>query len=212
MQGIEKGRFFSRLERLNSPNYTYLKILFRQLAVYLISFAAGILGFYFLKIPFSEKINTYISNHFSYLFEGCDGFTDHFRALMECSLFDIRHIVFIFVSGFTMFSFFACSLACMYRGLSFGFSVGYIVLGVANKEISVAHFELAFLIFLAANVLVAALFIAFSARSVIFSYDYRRPTSKKRVLYSFLLTFLVCFGFVIIVNLIRCFFSAIYTF
>lgn len=212
MQGIANAKLRERLERFNSPNYTYLKVLFRQLAVYLIFFTVGVLGFYFLEIPFQEKTNAYISGHFSYLFEGCEGFFDYFRSLIECSSLDAWHMVFIFVAGFTAFSFFACSLACAYRGLSFGFSVGYAVLAAARNEISVAHFELAFFVYLALNVLIAALFISFSARSVLFSYDYRRALGKRRTLYSFLLAFLACLGFVIIINLIRCIFSVIYIF
>ena len=141
MQATEQSRIKRRLERLNVPGYTHLKLLSRFLAVYFFAFSAGILGFYFSGIPFSDALNSLVSGHFSYLFADCEGIADCARVVLLCALPDVLHLVLIFVSAFTMFAFFPCVLAACVRGLAFGFSVGYLCLAVAGDALRIGHFE-----------------------------------------------------------------------
>ncbi len=212
MQIAATEKLKGRLARLNSPNYSYLKVLFRQLAVYLISLALGMLGFYFLKIPFFESVNSSILSHFSNAFHGCDGFGDAIVAVINYALADIVHILLIFVLGFTMFASLGCSLCFFVRGIGFGLSLGYLLLASANSAIDIAHHELAFFSYVLFSVASAAVLTAYSANAVLFSFEYRKMHPRRRKALEFAFATLVIMGYLILISLVRCAFSVIYTF
>lgn len=212
MQATAQSKFKRRLERLNAPGYAHLKLLSRFLAVYFVAFCAGILGFYFSGIPFSDALNSRISGNFSYLFADCAGISDCARVVLLCALPDVLNFAIVFISAFTMFSFFSCAIAACLRGLAFGFSVGYLCLAVAGEVLRIGHFEIAFLAFLILNVLGTAALTVFSAKAVMFSYDCRSGRCGRRKTASFAVSALVLLGALVILALVRCIFSAIYIF
>ena len=212
MQIAAAERLKGRLERLNSPNYSYLKVLFRLIAVYLISFAIGIFGIYLLKIPFSESVNSHILAHFVYAFEGCDSFFDGAFCVLSYSFADIIHLFAVFLLGFTAFASLGACFCFFVRGVVSGLSIGYLLLSLTGGVLEIGHSGASFFGYVLFSVVSATVLTAFSANAVVFSYEYRRMRPRRRKALEFAFTTLVIMGYLIIISLVRCTLSIIYTF
>lgn len=208
MQAAINERFYRRIERLNSPNYSYMKVLSRQLTVYLFAFTLGILGFYFWDVRLNASVNSSVLAHFSYAFGECLTIGDLVNKVLSVSLTDLAYLFLMFVSAFTFFASFATLLMQFARGFSFGLALGYLILDASG----ITHFGYAFVAFVVFNVILATLFIVFSAKAVIFSFEYQKRRARRRNTVAFALTALTFMGAVIFADALRCVFSTVYIF
>lgn len=209
MQSATVNDIKTKSAKLNSSGYIYSKLMFRYAIVYVIAFGIGIAAYYIFDFPFSDKINTYIYGHFGNLFDECKVPVDYLRTLLDCSYVDIKHLLFIFTAGFTMFASTAMIFVIFYRGLSLGFSVGYLVTALRNGIISFNSTEIAFAVFLCANAFIASAMIVMCSKTSIFSDEFRRMGGRKRiilrsrVLYNQIFRLLMILGIILIINLVR---------
>lgn len=200
--------------KLNAKGYIYTKLLFRYAAVYVVGFVVGLAAYYLFDFPFSEKVNAYIYGHFDNLFRDCRLPIEYLRVLLECSTTDIKHIFFIFTAGFTMFASIAMLCVILYRGISLGFSVGYLITVLQNGMITFNSPEIAFAIFLIANAFIASAMIVLCTKTALFSDEFRRMGGRKRVifrsrvLYNQIFRLLMILGLILMINLLRCVINA----
>ncbi|NLK39990.1 MAG: hypothetical protein GX303_07125 [Clostridiales bacterium] len=203
-----------RSAKLNSHGYIYSKLLFRYALIYVIGFGIGLAAYYLFDFPFSDKINAYIYGHFDNLFKNCKNPFDYLRVLIDCSNVDIKHLFFIFTAGFTLFAGIAMLCVILYRGISLGFSVGYLITVLKNGMITFNSIEVAFAVFLCANAFIASAMIVMCTKSTVFSDEFRRMGGRKRVifrsrvLYNQIFRLLMILGIILLINLLRCIINA----
>ena len=203
MQYSAENKLRARIERHNREGYTSTRLAAFLLAFLLCSFAVGLFGMEFFGITFDEKTDEALIGHFSSSLKDAESFDSVFRAVISFSLTDIAAFSIVFVSGFTMFSSFVCSLVSVYRGLSFGLALSYLLLSVAGSRIVIEHLVPSVSIFVLFNVLISAVIVIFSLKAIMFSYDCRRHTGRRAALVRYVRDAMISLGSVIILNFIR---------
>ena len=210
LQYSTENKFRARIEKLNREGYTSTKLAALLLAFWLCSFAVGLFGLDIFGIPFDDKTDAALLGHFSSSLKDAESLDLAFRAVLRYSFTEILAYALVFISGFTLFSSFICSLVNVYRGLCFGLAVSYLSLSVARSKIIIEHFVPSVSVFVIFNVLISAAIIIFSVRAIVFSYEYRRHTRRRIALVRYARDAMISFGSVIILNFIRFALSGIY--
>ncbi|MEE1357308.1 MAG: hypothetical protein UHG68_07100 [Clostridia bacterium] len=180
----------------------------RYALFYVIFFTLGLIGYYVVKLPFSDTLNGYITSYFSYSFELDKSISDNIAKLICVSYSDIRTLFLIFVGGFTMFSSAAIYGLLFYHALSLGFSALYLVNSMSAGLLSgVSFINLVFFLF--SNAAVCAVIIIFSSKTRIFNDEFKRLGGRKKLivkskaLYLQIFTLFAVCGAVLFVNIIR---------
>ena len=195
-----------RIARRNSPAYVRLRITGEYLLLYLLAFLFGVLFCSLLDPASLPPAERYTAAHFGTVSNAGVSLLDRACRVLEDAGGDIRAMLFILTAGFTMFCPLALSLQSAWRGFSLGFTAAYLCSAVEAGLAIPANAPAAFLLFLGANVLIAASFVELSARAVIFSHVYRQQCLRPRMIFTapfvrrYLFHYLTIFGFVLIVN------------
>ena len=195
-----------KIARRNSPAYVRLRITGEYLFLYLLAFLLGILFCSLLDPASLPPAEQYTSAHFSVTPGDGIPMLDRACRILRDANGDIRAMLFILTAGFTMFCPLALSLHSVWRGFSLGFTAAYLCSAVEAGLTVPSRAPAAFLLFLGANVLIAASLVELSARAVIFSHMYRQQCIRPRMIFTspfvrqYLFHYLTIFGFVLIVN------------
>lgn len=195
-----------KIARRNSPAYVRLRITGEYLILYLLAFLFGILFCSLLEPSSLPPAKQYTASHFAVSTGEAASMLDRVCRVLRDAGGDIRAMLFILTAGFTMFCPLALSLQSVWRGFSLGFTAAYLCSAVEAGLSVPANAPAAFLLFLGANVLIAASFVELSARAVIFSHMYRQQCLRPRMIFTapfvrqYLFHYLTIFGFVLIVN------------
>ena len=151
-------------------------------------------------------LNDSVSAHFGGIFDGCHGVFACVEVILASASTDIRAMLIIFAAGFTMFCPPALCILTVWRGFSLGFISAYLCTALSAGSIVLPGGPAAFLLFLAANGLLAAAFVHLSAQAVCFSHAYREICGRPRriirspLLWQYLFRYLSMFGFVMLVH------------
>ena len=187
-------------------------LIIRYAAAYILLFTAGLIGYYIVEVPLSEKLNSYVNSYFSYTFNSSIKLTDNFSALFLVSFSDIKTLALIFVGGFTMFSSIAIYSLLGYHALSLGFSSLYLVNAMSAGVLDdISFFDL--ILFLLSNAAVSSILIIFSSKTRIFNDSFKRLGGRKKLiirfkpLYVHIFTGISLCGAVIFINIIRFIFN-----
>lgn len=195
-----------KIARRNSPAYVRLRITGEYLILYLLAFLFGILFCSLLEPSSLPPAAQYTASHFAVGTGDGSSLLDRACRVLRDAGGDIRAMLFILTAGFTMFCPLALSLQSVWRGFSLGFTAAYLCSAVEAGLSVPTNAPAAFLLFLGANVLIAASFVELSARAVIFSHVYRQQCIRPRMIFTapfvrrYLFHYLTIFGFVLIVN------------
>ena len=191
-------------------------LIIRYAAAYILLFTSGLIGYYIVEVPLSEKlnsyVNSYVNSYFSYTFNSSIKLTDNFSARLLVSFSDIKTLALIFVGGFTMFSSIAIYSLLGYHALSLGFSSLYLVNAMSAGVLDdISFFDL--ILFLLSNAAVSAILIIFSSKTRIFNDSFKRLGGRKKLiirfkpLYVHIFTGISLCGAVIFINIIRFIFN-----
>ena len=183
-------------------------LMIRYAAAYIMLFTLGLIGYYVVKIPQSDKLNGYINTYFSYTYKRELGVCDNLTALFWVSFSDLKTVFLIFVSGFTMFSSIAIYSLLGYHALSLGFSCLYLVNTMSIGSLcDVSFFDLIF--FLISNAAISSILIVFSSKTKCFNESFKKIRLKNGSILSFKPMYVQIFtlaslcGAVILINMIR---------
>lgn len=206
--------FFSvtkkRKVKLLSPEFIYAKLLLVYALFYTVFFVLGCLLFHSLELSDSAFISSRINGYFSIDFAQCENAFDYANTLLDISNTDISHLLIIFTAGFTMLVGVIVSVIFIVRGFSLGFSLSYIAYAVNSGSLGIEHPYAAVVIYSMLSASLAAVLIHFGVKTACFSDDFKtlcgrpRMIIKSKALYLQILRFLIAFGAVLILNLIRC--------
>lgn len=206
--------FFSvtkkRKVKLLSPEFIYAKLLLIYALLYTLSFVLGCLLFHSLELNDGEFISERVERYFSVDFSKCQSSYDYANTLVDISSTDISHLLIIFTAGFTMLAGLVVSVIFVVRGFSLGFSLSYIAYAVNCGSLDVEHPHAAVVIYSLICAALAVVLIHFGVKTACFCDDFKnlcgrpRMIIKSKALYLQLLRFLIAFGAVLILNLIRC--------
>ncbi|MBQ2767056.1 MAG: hypothetical protein IJF49_03150 [Clostridia bacterium] len=194
------------IARRNSPIYIRLRITGQYLLLYLLAFVFGIVFCSLLDINSLPALTPYVEAHFDRAMNTDASLLARICTVIEDAGANIRSMLFILTAGFTMFCPLALSLQTVWRGFSLGFTSSYLCAAITEGMITMDRAPAAFLLFLGANVLIAASFVELSAQAVIFSHRYREICARPRMILTapfvrqYLFHYLTIFGFVLIVN------------
>ncbi|MBQ6893312.1 MAG: hypothetical protein IJN48_03815 [Clostridia bacterium] len=209
-----KSEFFSvskrHIVKQLSPKLIYTKLLFLYAFIYTLSFFLGCLLFHALKLESERYISDRINEYFSVSFDECETIYDYTDLLLNISNIDISHLLIIFTAGFTMLAGVIVSILFLFRGFSFGFSISYFAFAVNNGILSISYPYASLVIYSVICAVEAVILIHFGVKTTWFSDDFKllggrpRVIIKSKALYSQLFRFLIAFGAILILNLIRC--------
>ena len=210
----ETSDYFSvsekRKVKLLSQSTIFAKLLLGYVALYVLSFALGGLVFYLLDAKNSLVLNARIISYFNTEFLVTDSIFDKINLLVDISGTDITYLILLFIAGFTMLTGVIVSLSLVFRGFCFGFSVSYFIFAIKCNYLLLPNNNLSFIVFSFVGALSTSIMIYFSVKTTCFSYDFRaldgitRKIIKSKALYAQLYRFLIAFGALLILNLIRC--------
>ena len=199
--------------------YDSKRISRRFLAGFSAIFAAAFfLGTFFCKKVaggISDSMSPQIASHFSGIFSGCQSPTDYFTVIISASSADLRSLVLIFASGFTYFCKYATGAMLAFRAFTLGFSFEFLAFSLKRSSVVLDHPLLSMMIFLSCELMIAALIVYLSVKSVFFGDDFRRLRGRKSlilrspIIYRYIFLFLTAFGLVIAVNSAYCAISAL---
>ncbi len=198
--------------KLISPRHVYARLLLIFTCLYTLSFAVGCLSLHLLNYQSSEIINSRIEAYFSADFSACESVFDYSNTLLDISSSDISHLLFIMAAGFTMLATAAISLLLVFRGFALGFSICYFTYAVREGLVTLTYPYAAVIVYSLICAVTAAIMIHISVKTAIFSDEFKslcgRPKRiiASKAIYLQLLRFLIAFGAILILNLIRCVF------
>ncbi len=209
--------FIEDLPRRNRSSYSILKIFLRYSLIFVLSFIVGILiccsGL--LPLPQNSSIADNISNSFKNVFSGCESCKDYFTVIISASAPDIRYLIFTFAAGFTYFCSVATSAFIICRGFTVGFSLCFLMESSKSGSLALVEPYSAVVIFSLTELVLAAVMIWLSTKSLMFGYDFRRLRGRKSlivrspIIYLYMLLYLTAFGLILIINTSSCFASMI---
>ncbi len=203
-------------EKMHHARYkvTHRKLNFREVltirytSIFVISFILGLLGYYVLRVPLSEQINSYISTYFSAVFDPSESLTYNCTTLFATSFSDMKTFALIFVSGFTMFSSLAIYWLIFTHAVSLGFSSLYLVNAMSSGGLSEIYFS-DLILFLFVSAALSSLMILFASKTRVFNDHFRSLGNSKKLiirskpLYLQIYTLLTLCGAVMLINFIR---------
>lgn len=196
--------------KLLTPKLIYAKILFVYTIIYTLSFMIGCFVFHSLDLKSGQYVSDILASNFSNSISGCENIFDIASLVLDISKTDISHLVIVFMSGFTMITGLVGFAIFVFRGFSFGFSVSYLASAVALGELQGQnlYFSIAFFSFVCA--LCTVVLLHFAVKTSSFCDEFKslcgRPKLiiKSKALYIQIFRFLIAFGAILILNLIRC--------
>ena len=212
MHALTENKIQKLITRRNSNTYIRCKIALRFSVLFIIGFALGIAFFNYATSKENLDLGI-ISKHFLSIFVNCDTISDYLITMLAASEGGIRHLLFIFISGFTYFCFLASATIIFSRGVLLGFSLAYMVYahGVIPGEVSIAII----ILYLVAHLVSAILMVHLATVSYIFSFDFRAIKRNHSVLrrapitYRYSFAFILALGGILINNLLYCIISKI---
>ncbi len=184
------------------------RLLIRYAITFVIAFLIGLIGYYAVKIPFSDGLNAYISSHFSRTFDFGQSISYNTTSLVLASYTDMKTLCLLFVAGFTMFSSIAIYWLLSAQAVSLGFSSLYLVNAMSVGQLSQVHF-FDLVVFLFSSAALSSLMIVFSSKTRIFNDDFRGLGNRKKLiirskpLYRQIFTLITLCGAVIFINAVR---------
>lgn len=196
--------------KLRTPQYIYIRLLLFYTCIYTLAFSLGALLFHILKVSKGQTLSVdsgYFKTealHFEDVFSLCE-------QILSLSRRDLTDTFVIFAAGFTMLAGLAVSFTIAMRGFSLGFTVSCLVFAVRSDSLLSAHPIISITLFSILSAIGAAILLHLSAKSVLFSDDFKalcgRPSKiiRSKALYTHIFRFLVVLGAFLILNLIRCF-------
>lgn len=209
MQQTLENKFTSMIAKRNSPKYISKKSRLSFSLLFLVGFAAGILVFSFgISDGYISVCPDYINKHFSSIFVECDTFSGYISHLLKVSGNDLKHLLLVFVSGFTYFCFIAVSAISFAKGFTLSFSVSYMI--AASSSIDTVDVCIGPALFFFVKLITSIILINLSVRSYIFSYDFRSIKQNCSILrrspytYRYVLAFISAVGYSLLINLVYC--------
>lgn len=196
--------------KLRTPQFIYARSLLLYTFFYTIAFAFGCLLFHFLETKESATIDARILSYFSADFADCDDIFEYTGRLLTLSKQDLSNIFIIFTAGFTMLAGVIVSALLLFRGFSMGFSISYLAYTIRCSSISLERPIASVILFSVLCAIGAALMIHMSVKTTIFADDFKalggrpRKIIRSKALYMQIFRFLIAFGAILILNLIRC--------
>lgn len=196
--------------RLITPRHVYVKFTFIYTIFYVFSFALGCLLFHMTDGRESTLFSLRITAYFSSDFDGCDDAITLAKRLLAASTQDLTRLVMIFMAGFTVFVSLVVSWLLVFRGLSFGFSVSYLAYAIRTEIVALDYPVAMLMLFSLLGAITAAIMINMAVKTTMFSDEFKtlcgrpRLILHSRLLYVQIFRFLVAFGAILIINLIRC--------
>lgn len=196
--------------KLRTPQLIYARSIFIYSLFYTVAFSLGCVLFHLLDTKESEMINSRISAYFSTTFSDCKTVFDFATKLLAISQQDLSGIFVIFCAGFTMLCGIVISMFLLFRGFSMGFSLSYFVYAIRSNAIALAHPAAAMVLFSVMNAAFAVIIIHLGVKTTIFSDEFKalggrpRKIIRSKALYMQIFRFLIAFGAILILNLIRC--------
>ena len=184
------------------------RLLIRYAITFISAFVIGLIGYYAVKIPYSDKLNAYITSHFSRTFDFGESISHNTTALTLASYSDMKTLCLVFVAGFTMFSSIAIYWLLFSQAVSLGFSSLYLVNAMSMGQLSRVHF-IDLVVFLFSSAAISSLMIVFSSKTRIFNDVFRGLGNRRKLiirskpLYRQILTLLTLCGAVIFINAVR---------
>ena len=167
----------------NSPNYAKLKTLSICFSLYVFSYIMGNLFNYFFEFDISDSVNARIIEYFTIKIDTSCGIKGFALAVANASFPDLRNLMIVFASGFTFFCATAIALTVVFKGFSFGFSAAYLSEAIASGDIAFKNAQIAFILYIAINVLISTALIYLSSEAVIFGYKFRNLPDYRRTLF-----------------------------
>lgn len=196
--------------KLRTPYFIYARTLLIYAFLYTLAFTLGCLLFHFLENKESAAINARILSYFSADFSNCNDIFAYTNQLLALSRQDLSNIFIIFTAGFTMMAGIIVSALLLFRGFSMGFSISYLAYAIRSGAIRLEHPIASMILFSALCAVGAAIMIHMSVKTTVFADEFKalggrpRKIIRSKALYMHIFRFLIAFGAVLILNLIRC--------
>ena len=210
----EKADYFSISNKpkikLLSKRSVFIKLLFTYSLLYSFSFVLGFLLFKNFSFKSNSVFNTHIKEFFSVEFSQYKNISEAAKSLFEISRTDISHLIIILISGFTLFVGTIISILLVFKGVSQGFSLSYLTYAAYSNNVTLRHGILSIIMYSLTLVICVAIMIYFCIKTTFFIYEFKslcgipRKVIRSKALYSQFFRFLIAFGAIIILNLIRC--------
>lgn len=196
--------------KLRTPQFIYARALLIYTLLYTVAFALGCLLFHFVENKESAAINARILAYFSADFSDCSDIFAYTKQLLARSKQDLSNIFIIFTAGFTMLSGIIVSALFLFRGFSMGFSISYLAYAIRSGSIHLEHPIASVILFSLLCAVGAAIMIHAGVKTTIFADEFKalggrpRKIIRSKALYMQIFRFLIAFGAILILNLIRC--------
>ena len=201
-----ENKFKAMILKKNSGSYARRRVSFGFATLCIVGILLGIIVFTIgAREGYIHIDGRLISEHFISIFLECDTILEGFSRLLKASSADLRHLFFIFISGFTYFCFLASSAIAFAKGFSIGFSFACLYAIIADiPGLNIASAT----IFVLAKSLILANLLALAVDAFIFSYDFRTIKINRSVLrrapcmYKYIFSLIRAVGSSLLINLI----------
>ena len=196
--------------KLLTPKIIYAKTLLIYTIIYTFSFLFGCFIFHSLELKSGQYVSDILTNDFLKNIGSCDNIFDFTSVILDICKSDISHLFIIFMSGFTMITGLICAAIFIFRGFSFGFSVSYLASAVALGELQGENLYYSVFLFSVICAMNTVILLHFAVKTSSFCDEFKslcgRPKLiiKSKALYKQLFRFLIAFGAILILNLVRC--------
>ena len=188
------------------------KMIIRYAIVYVLSFIAGLFGYYIFKMPYSDGLIKYINTYFDHSFNFNKSFTENLVVLFAVSFSDIQSMVYIFIAGFTMFSSIAIYFILIGQSLSLGFCSLYLTNAISSGVLDGVGF-LDLVLYLFSSAAISSLILLYASKTKLFCERFRSigcisfKVIKYKPLYIQIFSLLTFCGGIILINIIRFLFN-----
>ncbi len=196
--------------RLRTPQFVYARTMLIYTFLYTIAFVLGCLLLHCIEDKESSVFNARILAYFSADFSSCDNIFSYTEHLLALSRQDLANIFIIFTAGFTMLAGLIVSALLLFRGFSMGFSISYLAYAIQSDRIHLDRPIASVVLFSVLCAFGAAIMIHTSVKTTVFADEFKalggrpRKIIRSKALYMQIFRFLIAFGAILILNLIRC--------
>ena len=196
--------------KLLTPKIIYAKILFTYTALYTLAFFVGCIFFHSLELTSGQYVSEILANNFLNSFSDCKNIFEIAFLMLEMSKADITHLAIIFMSGFTMITGLIGTAVFAFRGFSLGFSVSYLASAVTLGELQSDRTCFSVFVFSVICAMSTVVLIHFAVKTSCFCDEFKtlcgrlKLIIRSKALYKQIFRFLIAFGAILILNLIRC--------
>ena len=188
------------------------KLIIRYSIIYVLSFIAGLVGYYVFNMPYSDGLIKYINTYFGRTFNFQKNFAENFVVLFAVSFSNIQSMVYIFIAGFTMFSSIAIYYILIGQALSLGFCSLYLTNAISSGILDgVGFFDL--VLYLFSSAAISSVILIYAAKTKLFCEKFRSigclsyKVIKYKPLYIQIFSLLTLCGGIILINIIRFLFN-----